>query len=157
MKIQPKGFAPKEIFREILKWAVIPTFDLIIEYGDQGFIIVKRKISPYKGQWALPGLRMMKGEEIDDTLMRIARDEVGLKINPKQKVYLGQRVGKFQSDQKKQVFSSGYAFRVAKTQSIKINSDHFSEYRLTKKIISPMGAMYKFYLRKYFDQLKGKK
>jgi hypothetical protein len=41
-------FAPKEIFEKILEWAVIPTFDLVIEYGNKGIIVVKRKIAPYK-------------------------------------------------------------------------------------------------------------
>lgn len=31
-------YAPKEIFREILEYAVILTFDLVIEYGRQRVI-----------------------------------------------------------------------------------------------------------------------
>jgi ADP-ribose pyrophosphatase YjhB (NUDIX family) len=53
-------FAPREIFEQILEWSVIPTFDLLIQYGDQGIILVKRKIAPYKDQWALPGLSVCR-------------------------------------------------------------------------------------------------
>ena len=82
-------FAPRAVFDQMLEYMVIPTFDLVIEYGQQGIIMVRRTIAPYQHQWALPGLRMLKGENIDDTLRRIARQEVGLTINPRQKVLLG--------------------------------------------------------------------
>jgi len=144
-------FAPRKIFEQILKWAVIPTFDLVIEYGDEGIIVVKRKITPYKNQWALPGLRMFKGESIDDTLRRIAKQELSLKINPKNKKFLGQYVGKFKTEYNRQDISTGYYIYVSSSQKIKLNKDHFSSIMLIKnkkKIPSSMGAMYKFYLNK---------
>ena len=54
MKLEPK-LAPKHIFEQILEWAVMPTFDLVLEYQDQGIVLCRRKIAPYKNQWALPG------------------------------------------------------------------------------------------------------
>jgi ADP-ribose pyrophosphatase YjhB (NUDIX family) len=51
-------YAPREIFEQILEWAVIPTFDLVIEIEGKGYLMVKRKIEPYKDKWALPGLRV---------------------------------------------------------------------------------------------------
>lgn len=83
--MQQNVLAPRELFVEILKYMPIATFDLIVEYGDQGVIVVKRKIEPYKNVWALPGLRMYKGESINDTLRRIAKDELGLTIDPEKK------------------------------------------------------------------------
>jgi len=145
-------FAPREIFEQMLEYMVIPTFDLVIEYGDQGVIIVRRKIEPYKDVWALPGLRMYKGEDIEDTLVRIAQNEVGLTIDPANKVFLGQFVGKFTSEHERQDISTGYLVRVSNTQSIKINQDHFYSYRLALDIADNMGAMYKFYLRQYFQR-----
>ncbi len=144
------GLAPKEIFEQILEWAVIPTFDLVIEYGEQGIIIVKRKIAPYQNQWALPGLRMLKGESIDDTLMRIARQEVGLTINPTEKVFLGQYVGKFTTEHHRQDLSTGYYVKVSDTQPITFNKDHFYDYMITKEIPNKnIGAMYTFYLEQH--------
>ncbi|HRZ85798.1 MAG TPA: NUDIX domain-containing protein [Candidatus Paceibacterota bacterium] len=147
-------FAPKEIFEQILEWAVIPTFDLVIEYGDQGVIIVKRKIPPYQSQWALPGLRMFKGENIEETLVRIADKELGLKIDPSQRKFLGQYVGKFSTEHNRQDLSTGYSIRIQSPQLIKPNDDHFSSImHITsrEKIPPKMGTMYKFYLNKYFD------
>ena len=148
MKLTP-GFAPKEVFDQILEWSVIPTFDLVIQYGDQGIILVKRKIAPYKNQWALPGLRMFKGEDINDTLTRIAKQEVGLNINPKEKVYLGQYVGKFTTEHNRQDLSTGYYVKVSDTQKILLNEDHFSAFQISNEVPTNIGAMYKFYLQEY--------
>lgn len=41
MKNREIKYAPREIFEYILEWSVIPTFDLIIEYGSKGIIVVK--------------------------------------------------------------------------------------------------------------------
>jgi len=151
-------FAPREIFEQILEYAVIPTFDLVVEMPEGGIVIVYRKIQPYANQWALPGLRMMKPEDINDTLARIASQELGLKIDLKRKRFLGQFVGRFRTEHNRQDISTGYAVR-AKTKEIKINQDHFSKYRL---ITSPsdipvrIGAMYRFYLNSFFELSKRK-
>lgn len=147
-------FAPREIFEEILEWAVIPTFDLIVVYGN-GVIIVKRKIAPYNNSWALPGLRMFKGENIDDTLERIALKELGIKIDTSNKVLLGQFVGKFRSEKNRQDISTAYVVGANTNQSLKLNPDHFSMLKIiksNKKIPKPTGAMYRYYLEKYFKR-----
>lgn len=144
-KKEPK-FAPQEIFEKILEWSVVPTFDLVIQYGKRGFIVVRRKIAPYNNQWALPGLRMLKGEEIDDVLERIAKKELGLSIEPKKKIFLGQYVGKFKTEYQRQDLSTGYMVSVQNNQVIQPNLEHFKDYNVTKEIPSPIGAMYKFYL-----------
>ena len=123
-------FAPRNVFEQILEWAVIPTFDLVVEYGDKGIILVKRKIALYRNQWALPGLRMFKGEDIENTLMRIANQELGLKINPFERKYLGQYVGRFTTEHQRQDLSTGYYIKVPSTQEIKINKEHFSSMKL---------------------------
>jgi len=134
--------APRSVFAKILAYAVIPTFDLVIEYGDLGVIIVKRKIAPYQNQWALPGLRMFKPEGIADTLKRIAKQEVGLRIDPKKIIFLGQYVGKFKTENSRQDLSTGYFLKVSSRQKIIINKEHFFDYKITKKIPREMGAMY---------------
>ena len=151
-------FAPKEIFEQILEWAVMPTFDLVIECENKGVILVKRRIAPYQNQWALPGLRMFKGENIEETLIRIANQELGLIIDPSEKQFLGQYVGMFTTEHNRQDLSTGYYIRFLSTQEIRINNDHFSGMRLINskdEIPSRIGAMYKFYLNKYFDLKEG--
>jgi len=145
---------PKEIYNEILEWAVIPTFDLIIEYGTEGVIIVKRKIAPYQNVWALPGRRMLKGENIEGALIRIADQELGLQIDPSERNFLGQYVGKFTTKHNRQDLSTGYSVRSVSDQKINFDETRFSSMKLIKsrdEIPSRTGAMYKFYLTKYFD------
>lgn len=150
-------FAPREIFEQILHYAVIPTFDLILDIQDKGVILVRRKIAPYKGSWALPGLRMMKPERIDDTLIRIARQEAGLSLDPSTKQFIGQYVGRFQTEHQRQDISTCYALALD-TVEIRINPDHFSGYRFVQgaeDIPVKTGAMYRYYLGLYLS--RGKK
>lgn len=147
--------APRDVFEQILEWAVIPTFDLVIANGDLGIVLVKRKIAPYQRQWALPGLRMYKNESIDAALTRIAKQEIGLHIDPTSKELLGQYVGRFATEHQRQDLSTGYLIRLPVAQEIVLNQDHFSALRYIKsvrEIPAKTGAMYRFYLQKYFDR-----
>ncbi len=143
-------FAPREVFEQILEYMAIPTFDLVIEYGEQGIILVRRKIAPYKDVWALPGLRMYKGEDIDDTIIRIARSELGLNIDPSNKVIIGQFVGKFKTEHDRQDISTGYLLHVKDDQEIVINREHFHAFRVAREIPDNIGAMYRYYLGEYY-------
>ena len=129
--IRKVKFLPKDVYQIVLEYAVIPTFDLIIEYGNKGVIFVKRIIPPYKNVWALPGLRMLKTEEIDDTLERIAFWELEVKINPKNKIFLGQYVGKFKSERNRQDLSTGYWITIKDNQPLKPNKEHFSTIKIS--------------------------
>lgn len=145
-------FAPREIFEQILEYSVIPTFDLIMELPKGGVVTVKRKIAPYKDKWALPGLRMYKNETIDDTLKRIAHQELGIAIDTKSKMFIGQYVGNFTTEHSRQDLSSGYIVK-ALSNDIHLNADHFSNMQIIKSsedIPAPIGAMYAFYLKQYF-------
>ena len=143
---QPATFAPRHIFNQILAWSVIPTFDLVIAYGNQGIIIVKRTIAPYKNQWALPGLRMYKGESIEGTISRIARQELGLTIDPRKRTFLGQYVGRFRTERNRQDISTGYYLEIPDKQPVILNREHFSQYKTVNNAPKNMGAMYRFYI-----------
>jgi hypothetical protein len=43
-------FAPRQVFEQMLEYMVIPTFDLVIEYGQQGIVLVRRTLAPYQRQ-----------------------------------------------------------------------------------------------------------
>jgi ADP-ribose pyrophosphatase YjhB (NUDIX family) len=142
----PKGFAPREVFEQILEYMPIATFDLVVEVGGRGVVLVRRTIAPYRGVWALPGLRMLKGEGIDDTLRRIARAELGLEIETAGKVLLGQYVGRFRTERQRQDISTGYLVRVDEGAEIVANPAHFSAVRVTREVPANTGAMYRHYL-----------
>lgn len=146
-------YAPRELFEQILEYAVIPTFDLIVWSNELGVLLVRRKIAPYKHTWALPGLRMMKPENIDDTLSRIAQNEIGIVPNLKSKEFIGQFVGKFNSENQRQDLSTCYAIKY-KFSTVKINKEHFSNYCFVKdaeQVPNNIGAMYAYYLKLFFN------
>ncbi len=146
-----RGYAPREVFEQILEWAVIPTFDLVVVVGDQ-VAIVRRKIAPYRNVWALPGLRMLKGESIDDCLARIARQELGIDVDVANKVLLGQYVGRFATEHQRQDLSTGYVVR-ALSADITPNPEHFSGIRLIgslDELPAASGAMYRHYLAEFW-------
>lgn len=147
-------FAPRETFVQLLEWSVIPTFDLVVKLPeDNGVVLVRRIIAPYENCWALPGLRMFKGEGIDDVITRIAEDELGLRVDVDGKRFLGQYVGRFKTEHERQDLSSGYVVR-ALDGDLRINPAHFSGHRIIKKaeeVPASTGAMYRYYLSRYFD------
>ena len=150
----PIKWAPREIFEKILEFAVIPTFDLVLDVPGSGVILVKRTIPPYQNLWALPGLRMCKPEEIEDTLIRIARQEVGLDIDPQRRHFLGQYVGKFEEEFERQDISTGFALTVQDNQIPVFNPQHFDALcyvNCCDDIPPNTGAMYEFYLNEYFS------
>lgn len=149
-------YAPYDIFQYILEYAVIPTFDLIIEFNRQGVIIVRRRVSPYKNQWALPGLRMMRPENIRNTLTRIGNTEIGVKINPSKAKFVGQYVGKFRTENNRQDLSTCYSV-TTKNTDFTINRSHFSGHKFIRSLDAvpeSIGSMYKYYLRIYFADNK---
>ncbi len=149
-------FAPREAFETVLQWAVIPTFDLVIEYGDRGVIVCRRRIAPYKNVWALPGLRMFKPESIEDTIYRIGAQELGVTLDPTNRRFLGQYVGRFRTENERQDLSTGFVLRIEPDQDLKPNMAHFSAVDVVTKTPKPVGAMYRFYLEQYWNGRQAK-
>jgi len=152
MTASQPGFVPKEVFNEHLRFFPIATFDLLVQLPDQddGIALLRRRIAPYAGKWALPGLRMLKGESIDDTLQRIAERELGVGVDTDSKQLVGQYVGNFRTEQGRQDISTGYLVQAAEDGiEIQPNGEHFSGLRVIHSMMDVpknTGAMYKYYL-----------
>jgi 8-oxo-dGTP diphosphatase len=57
----------------------VPTVDILIEYGDQGLVLIERA-NPPEG-WALPGGFVDYGETLEAAAVREAREETGLMVS----------------------------------------------------------------------------
>ena len=56
----------------------VPTVDIIIEYGNQGLVLIERAQAPWG--WALPGGFVDYGESLEDAARREAWEETGLEV-----------------------------------------------------------------------------
>jgi colanic acid biosynthesis protein WcaH len=70
-------FIPTELYYRILENLPIACVDVaIVAHG--AVLLVRRKDAPARGQWWVPGGRVLKGEMMRDTARRKAREEVGI-------------------------------------------------------------------------------
>jgi len=56
----------------------LPAVDIIIEYQDQGLVLIERQKPPYG--WALPGGFVDYGESLEEAAAREAKEETGLTV-----------------------------------------------------------------------------
>jgi len=68
---------PQKLYDKILETMPISCVDVVI-VSDGKFLVVKRKDEPAKGEWWLPGGRVIKGETLKGCAHRKALEEVGL-------------------------------------------------------------------------------
>lgn len=73
-------FIPQDLYNQIMENVPIPCVDIAI-VQDGAVLLVKRDDAPAKGQWWVPGGRVLKGEMMTDTARRKAREEVGIECH----------------------------------------------------------------------------
>jgi colanic acid biosynthesis protein WcaH len=68
---------PENLYNEILRSIPIPCVDIVI-VSNGCALLIKRKEPPAKGQWWIPGGRVLKGETLKEAARRKAVEEVGV-------------------------------------------------------------------------------
>jgi colanic acid biosynthesis protein WcaH len=84
-------FIPWDLYRQILENMPIACVDIAI-VADGAVLLVRRNDAPAKGQWWLPGGRVLKGEMMRDAAVRKARDEVGIECNAGPIIYTAETI-----------------------------------------------------------------
>jgi len=69
---------PQDLYNQIISNVPIACVDVAIVH-DGSVLLVKRTDDPAKGQWWLPGGRVLKGEFMRMAALRKAKEEVGIK------------------------------------------------------------------------------
>lgn len=72
---------------------------------DLQILLIKRKIDPYKGGWALPGGLVLGDENLDDAVKRELQEEAGIKPDFLEQLYTFGNVGR---DPRNRVVSVAY-------------------------------------------------
>ena len=86
-----KQFVPQELYYQIIDHVPIACVDIAIV--DKGAVLlVKRKDAPAKGQWWVPGGRVLKGEMMRETARRKAREEVGMECHVGPLIYTAETI-----------------------------------------------------------------
>jgi ADP-ribose pyrophosphatase YjhB (NUDIX family) len=71
------GWIDDELYAKIRQAMPIPTVDAIITFSDT-FLLVLRNNPPVKDTWWIPGGRVMRGEHLEDAVLRHVREETSL-------------------------------------------------------------------------------
>ncbi len=84
-------FIEASLYQQILENIPIACVDIAIV--DQGAVLLlKRKDPPARGQWWLPGGRVLKGEMMRETAQRKAREEVGMECHVGQIIHTAETI-----------------------------------------------------------------
>ena len=71
---------PDDVWAEVVKHMPIPSVDLVVRCTD-GILLAKRQNEPAKGEWFVPSGRVRKGEQLSETVERVAQEELGVGVS----------------------------------------------------------------------------
>jgi colanic acid biosynthesis protein WcaH len=74
-----------EDWEVIVSNAPIVSVDLVVLTPD-GVVLGRRENEPAKNLWFVPGGRVQKGERLDDAALRVAREELGVNVDIRERL-----------------------------------------------------------------------
>lgn len=70
---------PPHEWKVIIQNTPLVSVDLVVQYDEQ-VLLGKRTNEPAKGEWFVPGGRVLKHEQLEDAVHRIAKEELGIAV-----------------------------------------------------------------------------
>lgn len=77
---------PREEFESLLKSVPLSTVECVIK-SEEGVLLTKREMKPFRGYWHIPGGFVGYGETFEEAVKRVVKRETGL--NAKAETFLG--------------------------------------------------------------------
>ncbi len=71
---------PLHKYQDILKVLPILCADIVVQNENGEYLLVKRNNEPKKGEWWVIGGRLLKGETMEEAVVRKVKQETGLKV-----------------------------------------------------------------------------
>ena len=69
-----------EAYRQVLERVPILCVDGFIINQKGQFLLVRRRHEPYRGEWWIPGGRVLKGERLEEAFKRKMREELSIEV-----------------------------------------------------------------------------
>ncbi len=82
-------FVPDNIYKDIIKYAVIPTVDIIFINKNKEILLWLRNNAPLKWAYYLPWWRIQKWETITDAAKRKSKEEINIEIDVSELQFVG--------------------------------------------------------------------
>jgi len=73
--------APLDVFKQAVRHFPLPSINLVVRNAHGEYLFVKRLNNPTKGEWWVPGGRILNGETAMEAARRVLREETGVDIS----------------------------------------------------------------------------
>ncbi|MBS3903034.1 MAG: NUDIX domain-containing protein [Anaplasmataceae bacterium] len=116
-------YLKKKDYHHLMRVAPVVCVDMVVTDGRK-FLLVKRKNEPKKGQWFLPGGRLVKNESFVEAVKRKLFEETGLRAKKPELIGLAEhfRVDGYLEDDFAHVITLVFKTTVSINQKIKLDS-----------------------------------
>jgi ADP-ribose pyrophosphatase YjhB (NUDIX family) len=81
---RPPGWLPEGEFRAIYRRVPRLCVEVVVVDSERRVLLMLRDIPPNVGAWHIPGGTVLFGESLADAVRRVARDELGLGVEPRE-------------------------------------------------------------------------
>ena len=91
------SFASKTVYDNFRRYFPFSCIDLLIFKNNQ-ILLTKRTLPPYKGFWQLPGGIIRKQENMKNAVKRLAKEELGVKIDIEKYIGVYESLNQYRHD-----------------------------------------------------------